>query len=119
MRYTPTLVLVIAFLLAIGITTGVYAFQRQSPFFAAICLLSLVSGLLLGLRRAIARYPFFLVAALITIWWVRTTLAIINEGWPYMDPVSSVISLIPGALLISFCVFGSLYVYRISKRPAA
>jgi hypothetical protein len=119
MRYTPTLVLVIAFLIAIGITNGIYAFQQQSLFFAAICLLSLVSGLLLALRRAISRYPFFLLAALIMIWWLRTTLAIIEEGWPYMDPISSVISLIPGVLLISFCVVGSLYVYRISKRPAA
>src|SRR5206468_3820148 len=104
MRYTPTLILVIAFLIAIAVTTGIYAFQQESAFFAVIGSLSLASALLLGLRRSAARYPFFVVAGLLAAWWIKTTIDIIKEGWPYMDPISSVISLIPGALLISFCL---------------
>jgi hypothetical protein len=112
MRYTPTLILLVAFLVAIAVTTGIYGFQRQSVFFTLICALSTVSGFLLGLRRAAARYPFFVVAALIAVWWIKTTMEIISEGWRHMDPISSVVSLIPSALWLSFCLFGSIYVYR-------
>ena len=119
MRFTLTLILLIGFLLAISAATAIYTIRHGSLLFAAICALSVASAVLLVLRKRFARYPFFVVAGLIAFWWSWTILGIIDEGWPHMDPLSSAISLVPGLLLISVCIFGSVYVYRVSRPPRA
>ena len=119
MRYSVTLIALLLFLALASITTGMYAVQYSSLFFAVTCLMAAASAILLGLLRPAARYLFYVTAALIAYWWIEAVIAVIREGWPYMDPISSVVSLIPGALLISICVFGSVYVHRITKRAAA
>ena len=119
MRYSVTLIALVLFLVVMSLGTGYYVVQYQSLFFAAICVLAAVSAALLVLRGKTVRYPFFATAALIAYWWISTVVAIIREGWPYMDPISSAVSLIPGALLLTVCAVGSLYVYRITKHAAA
>ena len=119
MRYSVTLIALVLFLILMSLATGYYVVQYQSLFFGAICVLAAGSAVLLAFRRKVVRYPFFVTAALIAYWWIDTIIAIIKEGWPYMDPISSTISLIPGALLLTICALGCLYVYRITKHAAA
>jgi hypothetical protein len=118
-RYSVTLIALVVFLVLVSGVTGVYALRQESVFFTAICIVTAASAIGLALLRPIAKYLFFASAALIVYWWVRTIIAIVEEGWPHMDAISSAISLIPGALLISICVFGSVYVHRITRRSAA
>jgi len=110
------MVLLIGFLMVISAATAIYAVKLHSVFFGLICLIAGSGAILLCLRKPIGRYPFFVVAGLIVLWWSRTTLEIVSEGWPYMDTVSSVISVIPGFLLMSVCIFGSVYIHRITRK---
>ena len=119
MRFTLTLILLIGFLLAMAAATAIYTIRHGSLFLATICTLSVASAVLLVRRKRSGRYPFFVVAGLIVFWWIRTILGIVDEGWPHMGPLSSAISLVPGLLLISVCIFGSVYVYRVSRTPRA
>jgi hypothetical protein len=119
MRFTIALGLIVAFLIAISATTAIFAIRQPSAFFAAVAVLSVASAVLLSLKKNLGRHVLLLTSSLIACWWLYTIAAIIRDAWPHMDPLSAAISLVPGLLLIAFCVFAPLYVYRLSKKSQA
>lgn len=114
-----TLILYVVSLVGFAGLTALSAFQSGSMLFGVCSLLFLLSALLLALRKPAARLPFFVVAATMILWWLYTMVLIVLEGWPHMDPISSAISLVPGIAFIAYFVAGSVYVFRLFKRPSA
>src|SRR5947199_2276947 len=80
-------------------------------------LIAVAAGLLM--RRRWGEWLWYVFALGVVIWWGAGIVNILRVGWPYSEVSSSVISLIPGVALLSFCGFGSFAVYRAFRRNKA
>jgi len=74
--------------------------------------LALVAAVGLFMRKRWGQYLWYLIALTTAVLWVVTVVRVAISGWPYDDFASSVISLIPGLLLLTVCIFGSIAVTR-------
>ena|SRR5215471_4032132 len=83
---------------------------------SALCLV-VSTGLFL--RQVWSQHLIFGVAVSTSVQWPVTVAAIAWTGWPYDDPVMSVISLVPGLLLVGFWIGMYLLVRAQFKRMHA
>jgi len=83
---------------------------------SALCLV-VSTGLLL--RQVWSQHLIFGIAVSQSVQWPVTVAAIAWTGWPYDDPVMSVISLVPGLLLVGFWIGMYLLVRAQFKRMHA
>ena len=72
---------------------------------------SLSVGIGLALERRWSQYPVYLLAFATLAGWGYATWSVWNQGWPYHDAESTVISLIPGAFLVTLCFAVSWFVF--------
>ncbi|MES2932976.1 MAG: hypothetical protein V4805_05755 [Pseudomonadota bacterium] len=56
------------------------------------------------------KFLWNVLALSISLWWLISTIRITISGWPYEDVLSSVISLVPGVLLILILAGSSLVI---------
>jgi hypothetical protein len=84
-------------------------------------LIALTGGVGLLLRKPWSQYPVFAVAASEVGLWFYAVARVALEGWPYADPLNSIISLVPGIMLLVICVGGSVVVrqYFVARASAA
>jgi hypothetical protein len=103
------------FLVGILILYGGYTIwlANESRYWLYWCwgAVSLAGGVGLALRRRWSQYPVYLLALATVASWGYGTYSVWTKGWPYHDTVSSVISLLPGALLVALCFAGAWFVY--------
>jgi hypothetical protein len=104
--------LLIAVLVAYGSYTTWLAFTSQYWFllWSVACYGAAVG---LALSKRWSRYLVYLVAVFTAGGWLYVVGTIAVTRWPYPDVISSVISLIPGILLVALCVLCSIFVHRL------
>jgi len=59
-----------------------------------------------------ARLPAYLFAGALALGWVYAVWKVARQGWPYPDRLGTVLSLIPGIFLLSFCTGGVWIVHH-------
>ena len=72
----------------------------------------LVTGVGLLMRRLWSKYLFFVIAITTVLGWLYSIAVIVGKGWPEPDAVSTIVSLLPGAMLLAACVLGCIIVQR-------
>lgn len=80
------------------------------------CLLAAVG---LVLSKAWSQYFVYLVALFTAGGWTYVVATVALNGWPYHDTKSTVISLIPGIVLVLTCILISVYVFIYFKKQRA
>ncbi len=93
------------------------ALESHTLLWLPSAFLALVAGGGLLLNQRWSRYLVYLVSLLTVSAWVIAFVGNVNRGlWPYPNPLSSAISLIPGLLLITLCLASSLLVAKHFRR---
>ena len=87
-----------------------WTIDHASPSWLLVAALPLVCGIGLLFDRAWARYLWYVLAACASIGWLVATVSTALHGWPANSAADTVIALLPGLLLVAFCVGGSLAV---------
>ncbi len=88
------------------------AFSLHDWVPAAWGILALVGCVGLLLRKKWSQYLVYVVLLGIIVSWAIGVWQVAATGWPYADPLSSIISLAPGILLVLFCAGCGLVVFR-------
>lgn len=83
-------------------------------YVAALVLTFCGTGLLL--KRTWASYLWYAIGSGVSAVWLLTIARLALNGWPVAGKTETLISLIPGALLLLVCVGGSLAVRRDLKQ---
>jgi len=107
-----------AFLLVASAYVGWWAVSSASFLWLLPAVLLLVVAFGLFLRKRWSQYLWYLIALAVSVSWVVSVVRVARSGWPYDNALSSVISLVPGLLLIAVCAGGSAVVanhFRASK----
>ena len=105
------------FLLLISAYQCWWATAYSAPLWFGVAMIPLACAIGLAFRRRWASYLWYALAVYTIAWWVFTVIGLVLEGWPVAGLEQTVISLIPGALLMLLCVGGSLAVRREYQRP--
>lgn len=87
-----------------------WASQHASPAWFLPASLPLICGIGLLFDHAWARYLWYAIALAASIGWIAMTAARILHGWRIDGAADAAIALIPGVLLLSVCVGGTLAV---------
>jgi hypothetical protein len=73
----------------------------------------------LALGKPWSRYFVYVVAIFTVLGWLAVVGSVAMRGWPYHDVTRSVISLIPGLLLVAACVLAIVFVRGMYKHGKA
>lgn len=87
-----------------------WAAEYTQPFWylAPLVLTSCAIGLLF--KRNWASYLWHGISSVVTAVWLLNLVQLALDGWPVAGTVDTIISLLPGALLLFVCIGGSLAV---------
>jgi hypothetical protein len=107
-----TIRLLAVFLVIVAGYVGWWSITSGQLLWLVAASVALVGAVGLALRRRWSQYLWYLIALSASVLWVVTVVRIAMSGWPHNDVVSSVISLVPGLLLLTVCIFGSIAVRR-------
>lgn len=105
--------LLATFLLIVSAYFGWWAVSSTAWLWLFPALVALVGAIGLYLRKRWAQYFWYGIALIACVWWVVSVLQVVISGWPQQTIVSSIISLLPGLLLLTVCIGGS---FDIAKR---
>lgn len=105
--------LLATFLLIVSAYLGWWAVSSTAGLWLFPALVALVGAIGLYLRKRWAQYFWYGIALIACVWWVVSVLQVAISGWPQQTTVSSIISLLPGLLLLTVCIGGS---FDIAKR---
>jgi hypothetical protein len=115
----PILIWVLAAVLAAyGSYTMWLVTVYDSFWFLAWSIPSFVGAAGLIMRRSWAKYVVYVMAACTAGGWATYVGWLAVSGWPYRNAQSTVISLVPGLLLVALCVSSSVYVHKYFKSHA-
>jgi hypothetical protein len=89
-----------------------WATQYADPVWYVGAVVLTFSGTGLLLKRVWAKYLWYAIGSGVSAIWLVTILRLALNGWPVAGKAETVISLIPGALLLLVCVGGILAVRR-------
>jgi uncharacterized membrane protein YjjP (DUF1212 family) len=107
-----------AVLIAYGSYTVWLVTVYDSLWFLAWSIPCFLGGIGMILRRAWSQYLFYVVATCTAGGWAINVGMLAFSGWPYRDAQSTVISLVPGLLLVAFCISASIHIRRYFKANA-
>lgn len=95
---------------------GWWAAEYAQPiwYLAALLLASCGTGLLLG--RTWASYLWYAIGLGVAAVWLLRIFELALNGWPVTGNLETVISLLPGAVLLIACIGGSFAVRRAPKQ---
>src|SRR6266404_7927116 len=113
MRPKPLSVKVIAMLIAVLAMVGaIWAFVAGAYAQALFSLIAFVGAIALTSWHPMSRFIVYAASAAISLAWLFALLQVAVAGWPSETLLHSVISLIPGLLLLTVCFGCSIYVAR-------
>lgn len=85
------------------------------PFSLVFASLSLIAAIALYLRKNWSKYLIYSIALLTSGTWLLAIYVVAQNGWPYATIQETIISLIPGFLLLTICICGSIVVHKYFK----
>jgi len=85
------------------------------PFSLVFASLSLIATIALYLRKNWSKYLIYSIALLTSGTWLLAIYVVAQNGWPYATIQETIISLIPGFLLLPICICGSIVVHKYFK----
>jgi hypothetical protein len=101
-----------ALLLACSIYFGCWAVSNSSPFWFVAVAIGVLTAYGLIMNRVWAKYLWFGIAALVSIFWLVSVGCIAMSRWPYATALESIVSLVPGFVLLAVCGMGSVAVHK-------
>lgn len=102
-----------ALLLIISIYFGYWAVNNSSPFWFVAVAIGVLTAYGLVTNKLWAKYFWFGIAALCSAFWLVSVGSIIAMGqWPYSTALDSIVSLVPGLVLLAICGAGSVAVHK-------
>jgi len=111
MRPKPASIRILAVLLAaIASVSALWALVVGAPAQATLATVGLIGAIALWSANPASRYVVYSAAAVIVGSWLYTVIHTAISGWPYQDTVSTVVSLVPGTLLLLLCFGCCAYV---------
>jgi hypothetical protein len=113
-----TIRLLAVFLVIIAGYVGWWSITSGQLLWLVLASVALVAAVGLALSKRWSQYLWYAIALGASVLWVVTVVRIAIAGWPYPDVVSSLISLVPGLLLLTVCIFGSIAVRRHFRQRA-
>jgi hypothetical protein len=116
-----TIRLLAAFLLVVSAYLGWWSVSTASLFWFLPATVSLIAAVGLFLSKRWSQYVWHVGALVASLSWVVSIVRVALSGWPYHSTLSSIISLIPGLLLVAVCAGGSAVVanhFRANKNAS-
>jgi hypothetical protein len=108
-----------AFLLSVSGYLAWWAVSYLELLWLLPAVVSFVAGIGLFLRKAWSQFLWYAIALAVSVFWIVSVVRIALSDWPDPDILGSIISLIPGALLLALCAGGSVAVYRYFRSGSA
>ena len=116
MRATATMLLAVVPLALWGGWAVWATLQGWHWITAGLGIVALLTASGLLLLKVWAKYLAYVYAAGLSVSWVYAVWHVALQGWPYSDPLRTVLSLIPGTFLLLICAGGSYVVHRQYRR---
>lgn len=110
--------LLAAFLLIVSAYSGWWAVSSAAWLWLFPSVIALVGAIGLFLRKRWAQYFWYGIAFVACVWWVVSVLQVAISGWPQQTIASSIISLLPGLLLLTVCIGGSFAIAKHYRRES-
>ena len=107
-----TIKLLAGFLLVVSAYLSWWAVSAASFLWLLPSAALFVAAIGLFLRKHWAQYLWHVMALVVSLSWVVSVVHIALSGWPHESALASVISLVPGLLLLIVCVGGSVVVAK-------
>jgi hypothetical protein len=89
---------------------------RLSPLAIVVAGICGAAAVGLWLRRPWSRWIVYLIAAGLCLYFTRYLWRLVQAGWPYEDWTRSVVSLLPGSVLLVFGIGAAVHVGRVFRR---
>jgi hypothetical protein len=102
----------VAFLVIVAIHLGWWAVSTASFLWLIPALLSFVTAAGLLLKKRWSLYLWHSIALAVSLSWLASVIRIAMAGWPYEGTLPSLVSLLPGLLLLTLCAAGSAAVAK-------
>jgi hypothetical protein len=110
----------------VGLVLGGYGFYSLFLSYefaswpsAAWSCVAIIGGLGLIMNKKWSQYFVYLYAAAMIYSWSYSAYSVVQQGWPYPDTKSTIISLIPGMFLLTLCAASSIAVFLYFKNENA
>jgi len=107
------LALFFAFYALYACWTLFYRLSFSAVIVAAICGSAAVG---LWLRRPWSRWIVYFISAGLCVWFVWYVWGRVHNGWPYGGGARSLLSLLPGTVLLAFGIGAAFHVARAFRR---
>lgn len=101
-----------SFLLVVSAYVGWWAVSAASFLWLLPAVVTLITAVGLLLRKRWSQYLWHTLALVISVSWVVSVVRATLAGWPYNNALATVISLVPGLLLVAVCAGGSVVVAK-------
>ena len=108
--------LLAVFLLIVSAYLGWWAVSSAAWLWLFPSVVAFVGAIGLFLRKRWAQYFWYGIALVACVWWVVSVLQVAISGWPQQSIASSIISLLPGLLLLTVCIGGSFAIAKHYRR---
>lgn len=112
--------LLAALLVIVAAYIGWWAISAASFLWLPLVIICLVTAAGLFQSKSWSQYLWHVIALLVILSWAFSVVRIASTGWPYNTVLESVVSLVPGLLLVAVCACGSAIVakhFQGSKNP--
>ena len=104
--------LLATFLVVVSAYLGWWAVSAASFLWLLPAVVSLIAAVGLFLSKRWSQYLWHVMALAVSLSWVVSVVRVALSGWPYDSALSSVVSLVPGLLLVAVCAGGSAVVAK-------
>lgn len=115
MKKPPTIIWIISGILLLNSAQAVFAAIGQDKILYqnyAWAIGSLIAAIGLLLNKKWSQYLVYFFASVTSILWLYILWFINSNGWPHDDVANTIISLIPGVLLLMVCICSCVVVYK-------
>ena len=108
--------LISALLILYGVYNALTAIGNDQYGYLFWSFCCFVGGFGLLLRKSWSQYIVYFVCLFVVSGWVYITLNMALNDWPYSKLSQTIISLIPGLLLVLVCTLSSVFIYTYFKK---